>query len=115
MFAWASSGMALDAMHALKIAAYLDQPMRRELLTWAHAHGVGLALVILAYAAVGNASGAPRAGVLLRVASVTMPLGFALSLFGHGESDPGPAILLVPIGALCLLAGLFELARAERP
>lgn len=114
LFAWASSGAALDAMHAFRLAAYLDQPLRRELLTWAHAHGVGLALVLLAYAAAGDPVRAPRAGTLLRVASLAMPLGFALSLLGHGESDPGPAILLVPVGALCLLVALFDLARAER-
>lgn len=113
LFAWASSGAVLDALHAFRVSAYLDQAVRRELLTWAHAHGVGLALVVLAYAVAGSPERAPRAGTLLRVASLLMPLGFALSLIGHGESDPGPAILLVPIGAVCLLTGLFDLARAE--
>jgi hypothetical protein len=114
LFAWASSGAVLDALHAFRSAAYLDQPVRRELLTWAHAHGVGLALVLLAYSAAGDPARAPQAGGLLRAASLLMPFGFALSLLGHGESDPGPAILLVPVGAICLLVALFTLARAER-
>jgi hypothetical protein len=112
LFTWAGSGAVLDGLHAFRIAAYLDHPLRRELLTWAHVHGVGLALVLLAYAAVGNVERAGHAGRLLRVASLAMPLGFALSLLGHSEADPGPAILLVPIGALCLLTGLFGIARA---
>jgi hypothetical protein len=41
-----------------------------------------------------------------------MPLGFLASVLGHGESDPGPAILAVPVGAALLIASLVQIARA---
>ena len=108
---WTSLGLALESAHALKVSAYLDHPQRRELLVWAHAHGVGLALVVLAYAAVGIHPGCARFGRFLRAAAVLMPVGFGLSIFGTSEADPGPGIFLVPIGALLAVAGLFGVAR----
>lgn len=110
--AWATLGFALEAAHALKLSAYLDHPLRRELLLWAHAHGVGLALVVLAYAASGVHTGTARFGSLLRFASVLMPIGFALAVFGHSEADPGPSIWLVPVGALLVIAALFRIWRS---
>jgi hypothetical protein len=111
LFVWASLGFALEAAHAFKLSSYLDQPERRELLVWGHAHGVGLALVVLAYAALGVLDArTARAGVRLRFAAVVMPLGFVASAIGTTESDPGPAIWLVPIAAVALLWGLLELA-----
>jgi hypothetical protein len=109
--AWATLGFALEGAHALKLSAYLDHPLRRELLVWAHAHGVGLALVVLAYAATGVHAGTARFGSVLRAASVVMPLGFALAIFGHSEADPGPSIWLVPVGALLVIVALFGVWR----
>ncbi len=115
LFIWALLGFSLEAAHAFKLSAYLDQPQRRELLVWGHAHGVGLALVLLAYAAVGvRDARSVRAGRSLRFAAVAMPLGFTASAYNLSESDPGPAIWLVPVAAAALLWGLFEVARASR-
>ena len=112
---WASLGFVLEAAHALKWSDYLDHPVRRELLTWAHAHGVGLALVVLAYAAVGiHPRLSDSAGSRLRAGALLLPLGFLLAIFGHAESDPGPGIFAVPVGALLVLSSLFELARAAK-
>jgi len=108
---WASLGVALEGAHAFKVSRYLDDPARRELLVWGHAHGVGLALVLLAYAAQGiQDEASARAGAHLRRASVLMPLGFVLAVCGQSEADPGPAIWLVPVGALLLLWGLLGVA-----
>jgi hypothetical protein len=111
--AWAGAGLGLEGAHAFKLSAYLDQPPMRELLVWGHAHGVGLALVVLAYAALADER-ASRFGPRLRIAAVLMPLGFVLSIFGHGESDPGPAIWLVPVAGLLLLSALFGITRSLR-
>jgi hypothetical protein len=111
LLVWTGLGLALESAHAFKLSAYLDHPQRRELLVWAHAHGVGLSLVVLAYAAVGVEDGSARFGRVLRAAALLMPAGFALAIFGQGEADPGPAIGLVPAGALLLLYGLFGVAR----
>jgi hypothetical protein len=109
---WMSLGFGLEAAHALKLSAYLDHPLRRELLVWAHAHGIGLALVVLAYAASGVSAGSLRAGKALRAASVLVPAGFALGVLGHGEADPGPSIWLVPVGALLAIGALIGVVRS---
>ena len=111
LLAWALLGFALEAAHAFKLSAYLDHPARRELLVWGHAHGVGLSLVVLAYAAQGVVDErSARAGRWLRFAAVGMPLGFALGALGTTESDPGPAIWLVPVAAIALIWGLLQVA-----
>lgn len=109
---WASLGFLLEAAHAFKLSSYLDHPLRRELLLWAHAHGVGLSLVVLAYAGLGLNRGSLRQAKPLRFAALIMPAAFALGIFGHGEADPGPSIWLVPVGALALLYGLFGVTRS---
>jgi hypothetical protein len=109
LFVSACLGFALELAHALKLAPYLDVPLRRELLTWAHAHGVGLALVLLAYGASGIAHDAHTR--MLALGSVLMPLGFALSSIDLHESDPGIAIVLVPLGAVMILRALYVVMR----
>lgn len=104
-------GLLLETAHAFKLSAYLDHPLRRELLLWAHAHGVGLALVVLAYAALGVSTEALTAGKALRAGSLLMPLGFALGVIGHGEADPGPSVWLVPVGAVLALYALITITR----
>lgn len=115
LFLWASLGFLLEAAHAFKLSGYLDQVQRRELLVWAHAHGVGLALVLLAYAGQGVCDARSiAAGPYLRFGAFGMPLGFALSIFHTSESDPGPAIWLVPIAAAALLVGLAKVVLSAR-
>ncbi len=112
---WAGVGLCLEAAHALKLSAYLDHPLRRELLVWAHAHGVGLALVVLAYAAVGIESDlSARFGRRLRLAALLIPVSLVFAIFGHGEADPGPSIWLMPPAALLLLSALLGITRSLR-
>jgi hypothetical protein len=57
----------------------------------------------------------PRLGLastLLIAASVLLPLGFLLGGIWVYGGDPGLGVLLVPPGALCLLAALLLAARA---
>lgn len=113
LFASACLGFLLEAAHALKLSAYLDVPLRRELLVWAHAHGVGLGLVLLAYAACGAVDDASAAAERpLALGGLLMPLGFALGSLNLHESDPGIGIALVPIGALSVLYALYRVLRA---
>ncbi len=112
---WTSFGVLLEAAHALKLSSYLDQPLRRELLVWGHAHGVGLALVVLAYAALGvDTADSLRFGRRLRLVALLMPLSFVLAIFGHSEADPGPSIWLVPLLALLLVSALIGITRSLR-
>lgn len=114
---WAALGIALEAAHGLKLASYLDDALTRLLLTLAHAHGVALSLLLVVFAHTG-APLLPRSDAwtsrLLAGAAIALPLGFALSSIAHPESDPGIAILIVPIAGLALVIGLARVALASR-
>jgi hypothetical protein len=125
LLVWLSLGLALEAMHGFKLGWYLDvgNDARRLLLRLAHAHGGLLALVVLAAAALpvpaAAASTYARGTRLLRWAAVLMPLGFLAGGLVPLGGDPGPGIVLVPIGGVLLLVGVLTMARlstrAERP
>ena len=117
LLVFATLGVALEALHAFKVPWYLrvDNETRRLFFTLAHAHGTALGLVNLAVAAVcrrlprplpASASAALVAGTLL------VPGGFFVGgLFAVG-GDPGLGAVLVPPGALFVLAALALLAWA---
>ena len=107
--------MALEAAHGWKVSVYLDNELTRLLLTLAHAHGAMLSLVLIAFGVHGAAqleAGEmwPRRALL--GAWLLMPLGFALGAIAHPESDPSLGIVLLPIGALLLIAALVRIAIA---
>jgi hypothetical protein len=111
---FACIGLTLEAMHGFKLAWYLDvsNETRRLMLRLCHAHGGLLGLVHLGYGATLQALSPSGGGTVIASralvgASALLPLGFALAGVGVQGGDPGPAIALVPVGALCLLTGLF--------
>jgi predicted GNAT family N-acyltransferase len=107
-------GIALEALHGFKIGSYLDvdHEARRLGLRLAHAHGVLLGLVHLAFAWTLGASlrtldRAKLSSQLLAAATILLPGGFFLGgLFARG-GDPGLGILLVPCGAICLFVAVL--------
>jgi hypothetical protein len=118
--AWALFGLAIEAAHGFKLAAYLDDNLRHTILRLAHAHGVVLALVVLAFAAslpagADDSDGdgvraARRTGVLLRAGALLIPAGFALGGIAPHEGDPGWPVVLVPVGGALLVSGLVRMA-----
>src|SRR5215468_4738231 len=112
-----SLGIGLETLHGFKLGFYLDPAhrMRRLLWTLAHAHGTLLALVHLAFA-VGLGRFGRWTERRLKLASfflidaLLLPVGFFLGGVGHTEVDPSPGILLVPAGALLLLAAVGLIA-----
>jgi hypothetical protein len=109
-----SLGIVLESLHGFKVGFYLDpgSKIRRELWTLAHAHGTLLALVNVAFA-LGlvhfgrwTAARLKLASFFLLDAAVLMPVGFFLGGLGHGESDPGAGVLLVPLGAALLFVAV---------
>ena len=108
-------GTLLEILHAWKNPAYLGvgNEMRRLMWTLAHAHGIGLSLLQIGFAAtlyvmVGELS--PRllrASRLLDISTLLMPLGFFLGGTITYKSDPGLGVILVPIGALAFLSAAF--------
>lgn len=116
-------GLTLEALHAFKSPAYLGvgQETRRLMWTLAHAHGIGLSLLQIAFGATVShlsAARAPRllrASTLLTAASWLLPLGFFLGGIATYDGDPGVGVLLAPIGgALLWVAVLLVAIEASR-
>ncbi len=92
---------------------------RRLMWTLAHAHGVGLALIHVLFAlslpALPAHPGRDRlASRSLIAASVLLPGGFFAGGAIYYAGDPGPGILLVPVGAFLLITAVFLVARATK-
>lgn len=120
LFVFVLFGVALEALHAFKIAAYLgvDNETRRLMWTLAHAHGVGLSLVHVGFAAtlrlefVSMSARLALASRLLCWAAVLIPGGFFLGGIVTYGGDPGLGILLLPLGAVLLLISIGCVADA---
>jgi len=114
LLAFLTLGIVLETLHGFKADLYLDPANRVRRLMWtlAHAHGTLLAVVNIAFAAGLTAFGTwtPRglklASFFLFDALVLLPVGFFLGGVGPSEGDPASGVLLVPVGALLLLAGV---------
>ena len=115
LFVFVLLGIALEGLHAFKTSAYLGvgRETRRLMWTLAHAHGVGLSLVHIAFAATAGlvlrAAASPKLELgsrLLCWASVLIPGGFFLGGVVTYEGDPGVGVFLVPFGALFLVIAL---------
>ncbi len=105
-------GLALETLHAFKIGAYLDveNSTRRLLFTLAHAHLGALGLVQFAYVTTLRALGQvpPASSPLFTLALALIPAGFLFAGFGAEGGDPSAAVLLVPVGAVCLLVAIVR-------
>jgi hypothetical protein len=114
LLGWALVGLALEGAHGFKLSSYLDDALTRELCTLGHAHGVGLALVVLAFGEAGLpllAASARRATLLmLATGSAIVPAAFLLSAIAHPEGDPNVLVWAVPLGALLVIAALARIA-----
>jgi hypothetical protein len=113
-------GIALEGFHALKTGWYLnvDHQTRRLMWTLAHAHGTLIAVLNIVFGAslallsIPNPRTVTFASRCLMGANVLLPAGFFLGGVFSVAGDPGAGIVLVPIGAALLLAGVFQVARA---
>ena len=111
-------GVTLEALHGLKVQAYLASEMRREMWRLAHAHGTLLGILCLVFAALAEAHVPERirgrVAAMIRWGAGLMPLGFFLGGVLNSEGDPSLGILLVPVGALLLVVALVRVALAAR-
>ncbi|MBI3402245.1 MAG: hypothetical protein HY048_12560 [Acidobacteria bacterium] len=120
LLVFATAGLVLETLHGFKVRAYLDvsNETRRLMWTLAHAHGTLLALVHVIFGVTVRGAGEWTGRTLrpissaLMGASVLLPGGFFLGGIVFYSGDPGLGILLVPFGAVLLIAALFLIARA---
>ena len=122
LLVFVAGGLVLESLQGFKAGFYLRAPLRRELWSLAHAHGVLISLVHLGFSA-SIASGwwvsrrrADLASFLLTGAGLLLPIGFFLGGLTATESDPGAGIWLVPAGAgfLAIAAAVALTARRGR-
>ena len=116
-------GIVLEGLHGFKIGWYLNvsNETRRLMLTLAHAHGVLLALVNVAFALTLRTFDRPQGRALtmssrcLSGATVLIPGGFLLGGIIIHQGDPGLGIFLVPLGAIALFAAVLAIAKDVWP
>lgn len=113
---FATVGVVLELLHAVKSPYYLDagRETTRLLLRLGHAHGTLLSLVNIGYALTVRStprSGRPAASMSLLLSLVLLPAGFLIGGLGAHGGDPGFGVVLVPAGALLLVVGAALAAR----
>ena len=113
--AFLALGIALEGLYGLRRAEWMDDPIRREFMRLGHAHGgiLGLLNLVLAWA-MGRLGTPDGWAARIRLAGLAGAGLVGLGFFGgglfHGPTDPGPLVLLVPAGALMVLAALVAVA-----
>ncbi len=104
-------GLWLEAMYGLRAGGWIDDDLRREFLRLGHAHGASLAVLNVGLAWAIERLRTPAAWARrIRVAALAGVLlvsgGFVGGGLWHGLTDPGPLVLVVPAGAMMLLAAV---------
>lgn len=110
---WIAFGILLEGFRAFRSPAVLDDAVRQDMFRLAHSHGTLLNLVLLAAAICARLELirlAPMASLGLRSSVVLLPAGFLIGGLWHFKDEPGLGILLVPVGAVFLLATAIHIA-----
>lgn len=108
-------GLTIETLHGFKVRAYLDvsNETRRLMWTLAHAHGTLLGVVNILYgltvSAVADWGRGTFASRALMAAAILLPAGFFLGGVNPYGGDPGLGVLLVPAGAVLLIAALAQI------
>ena len=111
-------GIVLEGMLAFKAPWYVnvgDNETHRLMLRLGHAHGALLSVLNIVFAASLARLSLPAharalASRCLAAATLLVPGGFILGgLVTHGP-EPGLGIVLLPVGAILLLFGIFQVA-----
>ena len=113
---WIAFGILVEGLIGFRLPALLDDPLRHDMFRLAHAHGtlLNLALIVAAVCArLELLHLRASAALTLRCAVLMLPAGFLLGGLWHFQSDPGLGIVLVPVGAVLLLASAAQLAQAS--
>lgn len=119
LLAFLTLGAVLEGLHGFKVGFYLDVAHETRRLMWrlAHAHGTLLALVNIAFALSLEALTDQEptrlrfASACLLIGALLVPIGFFAGGVFAQDGDPELFVLLVPVGALLLFLGVFQVAR----
>lgn len=122
LFFFATLGLVLESLNGLRAPWYVDvtNETRRMMLRLAHAHGTLLAIVNIVFALALRSplseglSKPATVSSCLMAATILLPLGFFLGGLVIYDGDPGLGVVLVPLGAVLLLAGVALMARSTR-
>lgn len=112
-------GIVLEGMLAFKAPWYVnvgDNETHRLMLRLGHAHGTLLSVLNIAFAASLARLSLPAiartlASRCLTAATLLVPGGFILAGLVTYGPEPGLGIVLLPVGAILLLFGIFQVAR----
>lgn len=120
LVAYLALGIVLDALHGFKVAWYLEFETRRLLWTLAHAHGVLVSVLAIVFGLLlqrtAQATGWHRlVSACLMAAAVLLPGGFLLGGIYVYDGDPGPGVVLSPIGGALLFVAVLVTALRYRP
>lgn len=119
LLAFLSFGIALEALHGLKIGFYLNQDREITRTMWTISHAVGSILGLLHIAAAASIfivsdwsnRNVAVVSMCLKSASILIPAGFFLAgCFATGAEMGKGILLVIPGVGMCLLA-LIVLAR----
>ena len=112
-------GIVLEYFLGFRVDWYVNvaSETRRLMFRLAHAHGTLLSLVHIAFGLTVAVVDPPEnrarrvASGCLFAASCLVPGGFLLGGAVTFDADPGPGILLLPVGAVLLVIAVFLAAR----
>jgi len=118
LLVFAGLGLILETLHGFKIGFYLNVSNETRRLMWrlAHAHGTLLGAINILFGLTLRAGYEAGLRDLRTIslsligASILLPLGFFAGGIQFYSGDPGLGILVVPVGAVLLLAALFLIA-----
>lgn len=120
LLVYLSLGMVLETFHGFKVRWYVDlnNATRRLMWTLAHAHGVLMGLIHIAFAVTVHLRPRARdrralASICLVLAAVLLPGGFLLGGLVIHQGDPGIGVFLTPIGGLLLFAAVAITVRSQ--
>jgi hypothetical protein len=122
LFTFAAIGLFLEYLHAMKLPAYVAEAAESRRLMWTlgHAHGTGVAVINILFAATVRSDGSRfeqmgRAiSFCLLAATILLPAGFFFGGITFYGGDPGIGGVGIPIGAVLLLIALAMIARRIR-
>ena len=121
LLAYLSLGICLETFHGFKVGWYLEFETRRLMWTLGHAHGVLLSVLSIGFGMLMRTrtditEAWPRfASGCLIAATILLPGGFLLGGIYVYDGDPGPAVLLSPVGGLLLFVAVLLTAVNYRP